>query len=32
VHSTIGKGTTVLATLPLDAVPGPREFSVSEVS
>jgi signal transduction histidine kinase len=32
VHSTIGKGTTVLATLPLDAVPPPREFSVSEVS
>jgi PAS domain S-box-containing protein len=31
VHSTIGKGTTVLATLPLDAVPAPREFSVSEV-
>jgi PAS domain S-box-containing protein len=32
VHSTVGKGTTVLATLPLDAVPAPREFSVSEVS
>jgi NarL family two-component system sensor histidine kinase LiaS len=32
VHSTIGRGTTVLATLPLDAVPPPREFSVSEVS
>jgi PAS domain S-box-containing protein len=32
VHSTIGKGTTVLATLPLDAVPGPREFSVGEAS
>jgi PAS domain S-box-containing protein len=31
VHSTVGKGTTVLATLPLDAVPAPREFSVSEV-
>ena len=30
VHSTPGKGTTVLATLPLDAVPAPREFSVSE--
>lgn len=32
VHSTVGKGTTVLATLPLDAVPAPREFSVSEAS
>lgn len=32
VHSTPGKGTTVMATLPLDAVPAPREFSVSEVS
>ncbi len=32
VHSTPGKGTTVLATLPLDAVPAPREFSVSEAS
>lgn len=32
VHSTEGKGTTVLATLPLDAVPAPREFSVSEAS
>jgi two-component system sensor histidine kinase DegS len=31
VHSTVGKGTTVLATLPLDAVPAAREFSVSEV-
>jgi len=30
VHSTPGKGTTVLATLPLDAVPAAREFSVSE--
>jgi PAS domain S-box-containing protein len=32
VHSTPGRGTTVLATLPLDAVPAPREFSVSEAS
>ncbi|MGH2636691.1 MAG: ATP-binding protein [Actinomycetota bacterium] len=32
VHSTPGKGTTVLATLPLDAVPAAREFSVSEAS
>jgi PAS domain S-box-containing protein len=32
VHSTPGKGTTVLATLPLDAVPAPRAFSVSEAS
>ena len=32
VHSTPGKGTTVMATLPLDAVPAAREFSVSEVS
>ena len=32
VHSTPGKGTTVLATLPLDAVPAARAFSVSEVS
>jgi PAS domain S-box-containing protein len=30
VHSTPGKGTTVMATLPLDAVPAQREFSVSE--
>ena len=30
VHSTPGKGTTVMATLPLDAVPAPREFSVSD--
>lgn len=30
VHSTPGRGTTVMATLPLDAVPAPREFSVSE--
>lgn len=32
VHSTPGKGTTVLATLPFDAVPAPRGFSVSEAS
>jgi hypothetical protein len=32
VHSTPGKGTTVLATLPLDPVPAAREFSVSEAS
>jgi PAS domain S-box-containing protein len=32
VHSTPGKGTNVLATLPLDAVPAPRAFSVSEAS
>lgn len=32
VHSTPGKGTSVMATLPLDAVPSPREFSVSEAS
>ncbi len=27
VHATPGKGTTVLATLPLDAVPAQRELS-----
>jgi two-component system sensor histidine kinase DegS len=32
VHSTLGKGTTVMASLPLDAVPALREFSVSEFS
>src|SRR5262245_50818203 len=32
VHSTPGRGTTVVASLPLSAVPGPREFSVSEAS
>jgi signal transduction histidine kinase len=32
VHSTPGKGTTVLATLPLDAVPAARAFSASETS
>lgn len=30
VHSTPGRGTTVMATLPLEAVPAPREFSASE--
>jgi PAS domain S-box-containing protein len=30
VHSTPGRGTTVLASLPLDAVPAPREFAVGE--
>ncbi len=30
VHSTPGRGTTVMATLPLDAVPAPREFAVNE--
>ncbi len=30
VHSTPGKGTTVLATLPLESVPAPREFAVNE--
>jgi PAS domain S-box-containing protein len=30
VHSTPGRGTTVMATLPLEAVPAPREFSTSE--
>jgi PAS domain S-box-containing protein len=32
VHSTPGRGTTVMATLPLDTMPMPREFSVSEAS
>ncbi|HEX9716493.1 MAG TPA: sensor histidine kinase, partial [Actinomycetota bacterium] len=32
VHSTQGRGTTVLATLPLESVPAPREFAVNEVS
>ncbi len=27
VHSNPGRGTTVLATLPLESVPGPREFA-----
>jgi PAS domain S-box-containing protein len=30
VHSTPGKGTTVLATLPLEAVPALRELAVNE--
>jgi PAS domain S-box-containing protein len=30
VHATPGRGTTVLATLPLEALPAQREFSVSE--
>jgi len=30
VHSTPGKGTTVMATLPLEALPAQREFAVSE--
>lgn len=30
VHSTPGKGTTVLATLPLEAVPAMRELAVNE--
>src|SRR6266508_3615952 len=29
VHSTPGRGTTVVATLPLESVPGPREFAVT---
>jgi PAS domain S-box-containing protein len=29
VHSTLGRGTTVVASLPLGPVPGPRAFSVS---
>jgi PAS domain S-box-containing protein len=32
VHSTPGRGTTVVATLPLESVPGPREFAVNEAS
>ena len=32
VHSTPGRGTTVMATLPLDVLPAPRELSVSEAS
>lgn len=32
VRSTPGKGTTVLATLPLESVPAPREFAVNEAS
>jgi PAS domain S-box-containing protein len=30
VHATPGKGTTVLATLPLDALPAQRELAVNE--
>jgi PAS domain S-box-containing protein len=30
VHSNLGRGTTVLATLPLESVPAPREFAVNE--
>ncbi len=30
VHSNRGRGTTVMATLPLESVPAPREFAVSE--
>jgi PAS domain S-box-containing protein len=32
VHSTPGRGTTVMATLPLESVPAPREFAVNEAS
>jgi signal transduction histidine kinase len=32
VHAMPGKGTTVLATLPLESVPAPREFAVNEAS
>jgi PAS domain S-box-containing protein len=32
VHSNPGRGTTVLATLPLESVPAPREFAVNEAS
>jgi signal transduction histidine kinase len=32
VHSTPGRGTTVVAMLPLESVPGPRAFAVNEVS
>jgi PAS domain S-box-containing protein len=32
VHSTPGRGTTVMATLPLEAVPARRELSISEAS
>lgn len=30
VHTTPGRGTTVLATLPLDTIPAPRELAVNE--
>jgi PAS domain S-box-containing protein len=32
VHSNPGRGTTVLATLPLESVPAPREFAVNDAS
>jgi signal transduction histidine kinase len=32
VHSNPGRGTTVLATLPLESVPAAREFAVNEAS
>jgi PAS domain S-box-containing protein len=32
VQSNPGRGTTVLATLPLESVPAPREFAVNEAS
>lgn len=32
VHSTPGRGTSVVATLPLESVPGPRELAVNEAS
>jgi len=32
VHSSTGRGTTVVASLPLGAVPAQQEFSVTEVS
>ncbi len=32
VHSTPSRGTTVMATLPLDVAPTPRQFSISEAS
>jgi len=32
IHSTPGRGTTVLATLPLESVPEPREFVVNDAS
>ena len=32
VHSTPGRGTTVMATLPLDVASAPRQFSISEAS
>jgi signal transduction histidine kinase len=32
VHSTPGRGTLVVASLPLESVPGPRAFAVNEAS